>query len=181
VTDLLTIGDSWVEVDEPWKWPALIGCPPILCQGIGGTYARDWAEDQNGMLSKALCTDCDNVFVGVGGNDIMEAICDLQRSGDLGQFQAAVSETWRNVRRVLAAFSDQRTRYLMAYDADWRTQPFYAVAARVGNTTLATIAREYGATFARFDQVLRGSGDFDGIHPSKQGHAKLAAYMGGIL
>jgi len=56
MTDLLTIGDSWIEVDEPWKWPALLGCPPILCQGIGGTYARDWAEDQNGMLARAVST-----------------------------------------------------------------------------------------------------------------------------
>ena len=186
MTDLLCIGDSWIECDEDYKWPVLLGVPPSLRQGVGGTTAHQWASDHNGMLTRAINTPADDVFVSVGGNDLRNALADFIKSRDKAKFGLAVKAMQADTASVIARFAKRDRVFVIQYDASIRVQPVYALLSQWGNRMVEQAAVSVAGAriiMARFDTVLAGPADFqsDGFHPSKRGHQKIAAYMTTLL
>lgn len=161
-------------------WPALLGVPEAMRQGVDGTTAVDWAGDKNGMLTRALGTDCDRVIVSLGGNDALA----LQANPGKFSPEAAIA-AGNAVGAVVSAFRNKgRQVFILCYACpnpqlgDWRMY----LGTMVLNGALQA-ACPSGTRFIRPGAVMRDPACWtgSGIHPSLYGHTVLARLIADAL
>ncbi len=176
---ILTIGDSWmVEVNgggDPW--PVLLGVPDGLRQGIRGTTALDWADDHDGILTRAVNTPADAVVISLGGNDLRAALKDGHLSGH------EVIDGMANLLRVIKATRKWRV-VLMQYANVFANHPSLSLVGAgvvyLLNRYLALAAWIAGGVellrcddFLAAEDMPPAGADVD-IHPTQSGHVKIA-------
>ena len=177
--ETLTIGDSWmVEVNgggDPW--PVLCCIPEELRQGVSGTTAADWANDLNGMLTRASYTPASAVVVSLGGNDLRAALKDVHLSGH------EVIDGMANLLRVIKATRKGRV-VLMQYANVFANHPSLSLVGAgvvyLLNRYLALAAWIAGDVellrcedFLTAEDMPPAGADVD-IHPTQSGHVKIA-------
>lgn len=175
---LLVIGDSWAaghvaEDATDNGWPLMLGIAPELRQGVDGSTAAEWAQDKNGVLTRALQTPCDAVLVCLGGNDAFAAWADKRITADE---IAAISE---NVKAVMTAVAGKGVPmyvllYANPYPMDWR-----AKFAIIGLNAAVALGIPAGATALSSSNVLTTADCWarNDFHPSYAGHQILAAMI----
>ena len=177
---ILVVGDSWgaghvAEDQTDNGWPVMLGVPPELRQAIDGTTAAQWASDTNGMLSRALNTECDCVVVSLGGNDVMYA-------GGKVDF-AKVREIVRNLNFVLKRFTEKGKRVLVfGYGNPYPDDPVKSGVVNAINLGIRWAA--FGvADVVSLASVLTEPSDFanSDFHPSYAGHHKIAEKIAEIV
>lgn len=90
--DILLLGDSFAEF--------MGSLADDLCegrtasnQGIGGTEATDWSDEENGLMAEAFASGGSGVSVAwlsVGGNDLLNTGCTIEASELDARLQAAI-------------------------------------------------------------------------------------------
>ena len=179
---VLVVGDSWAaghiaETGLDEGWPVMMGVAPELRQGIDGATAADWAANKNGCLARALTTPCDAVVVSLMGNDAFAAW------GDGKLAPAEIEAARSSMSNVVSCLMGKNVPvYVILYGSpcdDWKTfLGLLALNYEIG------IACPPGVTLISTAEVLTGKECWaanDRIHPSAEGHRRLAARISAAL
>ena len=171
---ILVVGDSWAaghvaETQTDEGWPVMAGVPDYLRQGVDGSTAVDWANDKNGMLTRALGTPCDAVVVSLGGNDVMYAGSKMT--------PALVAGIVRALSTVVNRLAEAHPQvWLMTYANPYPDRPDVGLAVMAMNFGIRLSGGSAKAKIFDTAKLLTEAGDFAAadFHPSLAGHRKLA-------
>ena len=175
----LVVGDSWAaghvgETQSDDGWPVMMGVPSELRQGIDGSRACDWAADVGGCLTKALATPCEAVLVSLGGNDAFSAWNDKKiTTAEYLSMQTSLSN-------VVAKLE---TKGVPIYVMKYSTAPQASWPDLIGlmglNLSIQLACPEtvvpVQSSVSLSDPVCWCPADR--IHPSLEGHRRLASYI----
>jgi acyl-CoA thioesterase-1 len=165
---LIVIGDSLSSggFGESSSWPALTGRghrAVVLNLALPGETASAAVQNQLPELPGAMPGDC--VIVAIGGNDMLEGLPSRDFESSLDRILASSREAGRRPVAMLE---------LPIVPGEWR---FGAIQRR--------LARRHGVALIP-KRVLAGvllapGSTFDGLHPTQQGHERLAREIGRSL
>jgi lysophospholipase L1-like esterase len=145
-------------------------------QGVSGSTAAQWASDFDGRLSLARDTDSDAVVISLLGNDARHAVSDGQVTAD------EIAAGLRDMRAVVQAVLRPLTIVLLYADPFCGTQAQARVGVPLLNGAIRWACNGLPVVFADTGAWLTRE-HFDGrdIHPTRAGHAVIAAQMLDII
>ena len=177
----LVIGDSWasaVEADtgDEAGWPEIMGIERGLRLGVGGSTAAQWAADKDEWLTQARQTEADVVLVSLLGNDARHAVSDGRVTAD------EIETGLRDMRAVVEAVLRPLTIVLLYADPFCGAQAQARVGVPLLNGAIRWACNGLPVVFADTGAWLTQE-HFDGrdIHPTRAGHAVIAAQMLDII
>jgi hypothetical protein len=176
---LLVIGDSWASANEADTdnqyagWPLILGVDPYRRQAVAGSTAAQWAADFDGRLVRAMATECDAVFISVGGNDV----------GELRGF-ADASRAIFIYTKVVGSFAE-RLVVVMLYANPFPGNPDAEIAVGMLNDAIHYACRGMKVLFFHSNKLLRPEHFLQrhqrDIHPTRAGWALVAEAIGKML
>jgi lysophospholipase L1-like esterase len=173
-----SLGDSWTCIEaggENAGWQVYAGLAPAHRHGVPGSTARQWADDDGGILSDALAAmrRGDVVVVSLVGNDIRHAADDGQIS-----FGEIVSST-RALYHVVGRLLDAHVRPVLLVYADPYVghRPEASAGVLLMGTIIRGVAAMHHVDLFDCQQILVEPVHFDGkdFHPTAAGHRAIAA------
>lgn len=176
---VLVVGDSWasaVEADtgKDAGWPQILGIEDEYRRGVAGSTAREWATNQDGILSDAEVMESDTVIISLLGNDAREIWSDGKVTHD------EVFMALGAMRMVAERLRRERTIVMLYADPFQGKDPEYAYGLQMLNAGLRMAT--WPATFLDLGKVLKPE-HFDGkdIHPTRKGHEVIASAVEELL
>ena len=176
----VVVGDSWTcresntGLDRGWQ--SLVAQPGNQ-HGRSGSTARQWATDQDAILSCALSSveRGDTVIISLVGNDI-------RRAGDDGKITVSeIAKASLYLHAVARAFSINGARLsFLLYTDPFNNQDDKARAGvALMNTLIRGVAFMFGASIIDTGKILTRPEHFDGIdfHPTSEGHKAIALHI----
>lgn len=172
-----SLGDSWTCIEADGAnagWQVYAGLEPAHRHGIPGSTARQWADDDGGILADALAAMCpgDTVFVSLVGNDFRHAIAD----GVLTQDE--VVDACDSLRQVILRLRASGAHVIvMGYANPYCGNEVAQAAANALCMMIRRVANESGAKYFDVARHLVMPEHFDGkdFHPTAAGHRAIAA------
>ena len=175
--DILVVGDSWAAAREEDTgldegWPLMMGIPKSHRQGVSGTTAAQWANNEDGMLKRARRASADVVIVSLLGNDARHAMDD----GKIMPNEIATG--LRDLRTVVKTVMRKVTIVMLYADPYSGGNASSRIGVPLINGVIQFACGGLPVVFAVTGQWL-GPGQFNGkgIHPVKAGHRIIAENM----
>ena len=157
-----------------------------VCLAKSGSTAKQWADDFEGRLTRALATECDAYVVSLLGNDTFAAI-NPQSEGGANVTLAELRTAFESLVKVLTALKATGRRVLvLQYTNPYPNDKVTEMGCVLLNAALlsATSMADIKSTDVIFSSLVLdepGAMSGIGIHPSPMGYARLAALIGDML
>lgn len=194
---IVLVGDSWLAMWDDASRSDEETCGGLLsimdrsrfdgvCLAKSGSTAKQWADDFEGRLTRALATECDAYVVSLLGNDAYAAI-NPHSDGGANVTLAELRTAFDSLVKVLTALKNTGRRVLvLQYTNPYPNDKFAEMDCNLLNAAIVSIASMAGIKFPDLifsGLVLDEPGEMSGIgiHPSPVGYAKLATLIEGML
>lgn len=175
-----SLGDSWTCIESDGTnrgWQVYAGLAPAHRHGVAGSTARQWADDDGGILSDALAAmrRGDVVVVSLVGNDIRHAADDGQIS--FGEIVSSTRALYHVVGRLLDAHV--RPVPLVYADPYFGRNPAAAAGVMLMEAIIRGVAAMHQVDLVDCQQILVKPVHFDGkdFHPTAEGHMAIASAL----
>lgn len=177
---ILVIGDSWSSAvvagdSTHGGWPVLLGVPEEMRQAVAGSTARQWANDFDGRLTKAVNTEADVVILSLLGNDAFAAIQD----GVITMEEINIA--LNSMRDVLHAVRKKRNFVLLYTDPFFGTNPTSGVGCALLNSLISWVVPSFVEVVVTSDFLIDANFDGFDIHPNLSGHEAVASFLRHVL
>jgi len=170
---VLVIGDSYADAE----WVKLLGVIPKYAQAVSGSTARQWADNENEMLGRAVCTGSPVVIISLMGNDGLQAMKDGKVTPD------EVYDALGALCHVRDAIKRERTIVFLYPNPYGTEHPFANLLVTYLNFGIrAVFAALPGVEFINWGKVL-GPECFSppDIHPNELGQKIMAEHVKQVL